>query len=79
MLIGHLGATAFVFVSLFTLGWCASFVFHYLNAVHHFPEEIFTLLTRFEIGLVYVDTAVSGIVLLTGILRYIRDVLENDS
>jgi hypothetical protein len=79
LLIGHLGATAAVFVALITLGWIVSFVFNYLDSIHKFPDEIFKLVTRLEIGLVYVDAVVSGIVLLAGIVRFVRDVvLENN-
>ena len=75
LLIGHLGATALVFVALFTLGWGVSCFFNYLDSIHKFPDEIFKLVTRLEIDLVYVDTVVGGVVLLTGIIRFVRDVI----
>jgi len=78
LLIGHLAATALVFVSLFTLGWTVSFIFNYLHTVHEFPAGIFKLVAGSEIGLIYLDAIVCGVVLLAGILRYVRDVLEND-
>jgi hypothetical protein len=68
-----------VFIALFSLGWIVSWVFNYLDALHKFPDEIFKLVTRLEIGLVYVDAVVSGIVLLAGILRFVRDVVLEGS
>ncbi len=76
LLIGHLFCTAIVFVTLFGLGWIVSCVFNYLDSIHKFPEEIFNLDTKLEVGLVYIDAMVSGAVLLAGIGRFIMDVFE---
>jgi hypothetical protein len=77
LLIGHLASTALVFSAILSFGWGASFVFGYLNSVRNFPPEIFTLFTRLEIGLFYIDTLASGIVLLAGVVRFVRDALED--
>lgn len=77
LLLGHLLATAAVFVALFTLGWLVSCAFNYLNSIHKFPSTILILLTHLEVGLVYIDAGLSGAVLLAGIFRFIRDVLES--
>jgi hypothetical protein len=79
LLVGHLSCTALVFVALFSLGWIVSCVFNYLDTIHKFPDEIFKLVTRLEIGLVYVDAIVSGVVLLAGILRFVRDAVWEGS
>ncbi len=76
LLIGHLFCTAIVFVTLFSLGWTVSCVFNYLDSIHKFPDEIFKIVTKLEVGLVYIDAAVSGAVLLAGIGRFVRDVFE---
>jgi hypothetical protein len=46
------------------------------NPIRNFPPEILTLVTRSEIGLLYVDTVVSGVVLLLCLVRLVRDILE---
>lgn len=78
LLLGHLVATALVFVALFTLGWWVSWVFNYLNAIRKFPAPILIVLTHLEIGLVYIDAGVSGCVLLAGIIRFVLDVWKGD-
>lgn len=75
-LIGHLIATAIVFVSLFTLGWLVSLSFQHLNGIHPFPEPIFRFISLLEIALFYLDAAASVVVLLIGIVRYLAAVLE---
>jgi hypothetical protein len=77
-LIGHLGGTALVFVALFSLGWAVSCSFNYLNSIHKFPDEIFELVTRLEVGLVYIDAAVSGVVLTAGIVRFVVEVFKGN-
>jgi hypothetical protein len=77
-LIGHLGGTALVFVALFSLGWIVSCSFNYLNSIHQFPDELFKLVTRLDVGLVYVDAAVSGVVLTAGIVRFVLEVFRGN-
>jgi hypothetical protein len=75
-LIGHLIATALVFISLFTLGWLVSFSFHHLQSIHPFPEPIFRFISLLEIALFYLDAGASVVVLLVGVVRYIAKMLE---
>jgi hypothetical protein len=70
------GGTTLVFVALFSLGWIVSCSFNYLNTIHKFPDEIFKLVTRLEIGVVYIDAVVSGVVLTAGIIRFVIEVFE---
>ena len=74
----HLVASAIVFISLFTLGWTVSLAFSYLHSVHEFPHRVFELVSRLEVGLIYLDAGVSAIVLVAGITRYLRNVLESE-
>jgi hypothetical protein len=78
LLLGHLCTTAAVFVALFSLGWVVACLLDYLDSIRKFPPESFKLFTRLEIGLVYIDALASGFVLMTGIVRFIRDVLERN-
>jgi hypothetical protein len=76
LLIGHLCATALVFVSLFTLGWGVAVAFAFLHSLHAFPDQIFELVSRLETGLIYLDAAVCAVVLLAGFVRFVREILE---
>ena len=73
----HLGMTALVFVSMFTFGWLVSFLFTFLDNIHPFPEEIFKLVVRLELYLVYLDAGLSGAILITGIFRFVQEILED--
>jgi len=75
-LIGHLAASALIFVVIFTLGWGIGFVVHRLNAVLPFSERILGIIEKIEVSILYLDVTISGIVLLVGSVRFIRDVME---
>lgn len=75
-MIGHLVGTAVIFTALFSIGWLVSVALHALHKMHPFPPQIFDLVTKMEVYLVYADTVVSGIVLLAGMWRFCRDVVE---
>jgi hypothetical protein len=74
ILIGHMVGTALIFTVLFSLGWLVSFLLHKLNAIYPFPAQILSVVTSLEIVLIYLDTALSGIVLLAGMVRFINDI-----
>ena len=76
-LVGHLGGTSFVFVCMITFAWFVAWTFAYLQSVREFPDAMFELITRMEIGLVYLDAAVCVFVLLCGVVRYLRDVVNH--
>jgi hypothetical protein len=75
-LVGHLAGTAVIFVSLITLGWGVSFIMHSLDAVHHFPQEILNIFTKFELYLTYLDIALCTVFLFAGARRFYRDIME---
>jgi hypothetical protein len=76
LLIGHLMTTTLVFVVFITLGWLVSYFSYYLNGIHKFSDETFKLIGSLELGLFYLDAAVSGIILLSGIWKFVRNILE---
>ena len=51
---------------------------NYLNSIHKFPDEIFKLVTTSEVGLVYIDAAVSGVILTAGIVRFVVEVFKGN-
>lgn len=75
-LVGHLIASAIIFTALFSLGWLVSIALHALHAIHPFPADMFEFVTRMEVYLVYADAALSSTILLTGMWRFCRDVVE---
>jgi hypothetical protein len=74
-LLGHLTIGTVIFLVILFFAWVLSFIFRYLNSVSPFPVEIAKLFFKFEIGLFYADIVVSGVVLLAGVLRFMRDAI----
>ena len=73
---GHLLATSLIFLFLFAIAWALSWTLTCLDSLHEFPPEIFGIITRFEVWLIYGDAALSGAVLLIGAYRFFSDLLE---
>ena len=65
-----------IFTALFSVGWLVSLAVHALHEIHPFPDEIFRFVTRMEVYLVYADAVLSGIVLVAGMWRFCKDVVE---
>lgn len=78
LLIVHVAASAIVFVCVFTIGWLVSVALGYLDSVHKFPTQVYKLVTLFEVWLFYIDCAVTGIILATSLVKFVRDTLEGD-
>ena len=78
-LVGHLVTTAFVFISLITLVWLTSWAFSFMHSMHPFSDEAFQLFVRLKIVLIYLDAALSDIVLIFGVGRYILAVIRGNS
>lgn len=75
-LVGHLLGTAIIFISLFTMGWLVSVALHALHRYHPFPDDMFRFVTKLELYLIYADSALSGAILLMGMVRFCRQVME---
>jgi len=75
-LVGHLLATSLIFLLLFAIAWALSWLLACLDSLHKFPPEIFDLIARFEVWLIYGDAALSGGVVLIGAYRFFSDLLE---
>jgi hypothetical protein len=54
-LIGHLLATSLIFLMLFAIAWALSWLLTCLDSLHKFPPEIFEIITRCEVWLIYGD------------------------
>ena len=77
--VGHLATTAFVFVSLITLAWVASWIFGFLHSAHPFSDDAFRFFVGLEGVVIRLDVAACGIVWLVGLGRYVLDVFKGDS
>jgi hypothetical protein len=75
-LIGHLLATSLIFMLVFATAWALSWLLTCLDSLHKFPPQIFEMITRFEVWLIYGDAGLSGAVLLIGAIRFFDDLLE---
>lgn len=75
-LLGHLLASAVIFTSLFTMSWLVSLTLHALHRHHPFPEDMFRFVTRIELYLIYVDSVFSGAIVLFGMVRFCKQVIE---
>jgi hypothetical protein len=73
---GHPLGTAVIFTALFSIGWLVSVVLHALHRYHPFPDEIFRFVTKIELYLVYADAVLSGIVLIAGMIRFCKQLVE---
>lgn len=71
-LIGHLSATATVFVAFFCLAWLVSLAVAYLGSLHRIAPAMVQALARPPVWAVYTDAALSGVVLLCGVVRFAR-------
>jgi len=72
-LIGHLAGTGVLFLSFYLIGWCISYVIHWLDAIHKLSPEISALIIELELYLAYADAVLCAIVLLAGAWRFVRD------
>jgi len=75
-LVGHLAGTAVIFMVFLGLVWVVALFLHWLNAIHPLPVEIYGLVTKFEVGLVYIDAVLCLVVLIAGLIRFVREVVN---
>jgi len=76
-LIGHLGGTALIFLVFIALTWVISYSVNTLNAAQKFPQEVFDVISRVEMWLIYIDITLCSVVLILGTVRFCIDLLEN--
>ena len=76
-LVAHLLGTAIMFSAILVLSWGLSYLVHRLNVTHPFPEEIYTVVTKIELWLVYIDVVISGAVLVFGAVKFLQEIWEN--
>ena len=73
LLIGHLILAALVFTVFYTLQWAVGVYVGYLESIHSSTPMAYRVGSIFEIVLLFLDIALTGIVLVLGVWRFIRD------
>lgn len=77
-LTGHLVAAGAIFIVFFAIVWLVSCALTWLDSIHHFPPEIFVMITKVEVWLTYADWGLCIVVLATGTWRFITDIVRGD-
>jgi len=73
-LIGHAIGGAILFMSLAALAWSIGWSVDRLNEAHPFSGSVLNVLHGVELALLYLDIALSGIVLFVGAFRFVREI-----
>lgn len=72
-LIGHVAATALLFIAIMAATWAISWAFSYLNEIHRFPEISQTILTYLEVILLAIDALLCVALVSYGARRFIHE------
>ena len=75
-LLGHVLGGAMLFVGLAAISWALGWGVHFLNQVHPFNPVVLNILHGVEVAILYLDIALSVIVLLVGAARFIREITQ---
>lgn len=73
LLVGHIAGSCVLFMSLVGAAWLLGVAVHALHLKHPFDPSVLKVITGVELALVYVDIALSGVVLLVGAVRFIKE------
>ena len=72
-LVGHIAATAVLFVTIMAVTWAISWSFSYLNEIHKFPSVTQKILTVLEVGLLLIDALLCLVLILFGARRFVDE------
>jgi hypothetical protein len=72
-LLGHVLGGATLFIGLAAASWALGLAIDALNKIHPFNGSVLALLHGVEVAILYLDIALSGIVLLVGSFRFVRE------
>ena len=73
-LLGHVFGGAALFVGLAAVSWIVGWAIERLHRIHPFNPSVLSLLHGFEVAILYLDIGLSGIVLLVGGIRFLREI-----
>jgi hypothetical protein len=72
-LVGHIAATAVLFVTIMAVTWGIAWSFAYLDKIHEFPEASQKILTFLEVALLAIDAGLCLILILFGARRFVSE------
>lgn len=75
LLIGHVLGGTIIFATLAGLAWLLGWAVSKLHAIEPFSPQILATLHGVEVGLLYLDIGLSGIVVLIGAYRFIKEIV----
>lgn len=73
-LVGHVLGGAILFMSIAFVAWSIGIGVDKLNTIHAFNDSILLVLHLVEKGLLYLDVLLSGIVVLVGASRFLKEI-----
>lgn len=73
-LVGHILATAVLFVAIMAATWGISWAFSRLDEIHRFPEVSHKILTYLEVGLLVIDALLCLVLILFGAKRFVSEI-----
>ncbi len=73
-LLGHVLGGAVLFMGLAAVSWLLGVGVDSLNKIHPFSPSVLELLHGVEVAILYLDIGLSGIVLLVGAVRFIKEI-----
>lgn len=73
-LLGHVLGGAALFMGLAAVSWALGVGIDWLNGIHPFNKTVLALLHGVEVAILYLDILLSGIVLLVGAFRFIKEI-----
>jgi len=76
LLVGHIAASALIFVVVFIFGWGIGYIVHYLNGIQPLSDWSGWLVQVVELGFLLIDLILSGSVLVVGAWRFLHDVVR---
>lgn len=74
-LLGHVIGGAILFLLLAAISWLIGFGVSKLNAIEPFSPTILGVLHGVELSLLYLDIGLSGIVIVVGAYRFLKEII----
>lgn len=74
-LFGHMIGTTAIFLALFFLAWLVEVLLYTLHKVHPFSPEVLEVVRNVELGVVYFDISLCAVVLGSGFVRFVKDLV----
>ena len=75
ILIGHVIGGAVIFMTIAFLAWLLGFGVSRLHAIQPFSPSVLSVLHGVELSLLYLDVLVSGIVIVVGGFRFLKEII----